>query len=199
MPSHIISYYNLFKGKIKYIISKWIFKRKIKSKGGKCGRCLCLSHPECVQFEKLFIKSGFRIECFKEYAGVELPHTLLSFSNNVIIGYNFTALVANTITVGANTIFASNVALISENHGIEVETDVPYYAQELTTGPIVIGEGCWIGQNVIVLPGVTIGDKCIIGSNSVVTKNIPSFSIAAGVPAKVIKIYSFEHHSWVKA
>jgi len=198
MSSIIISFYNLFLGKIKYTILKWSFKRKIQSKGGKCGKCLCLSHPECVQFEKLFIKSGFRIECFKEYAGVELPQTLLSFSNNVIIEYNFTALVADTITIGSNTIIASNVTLVSENHGIEVESEIPYYAQKLCTGPIAIGEGCWIGQNVTILPGVTIGDKCIIGSNSVVTKDIPSFSIAAGMPARVIKTYSFELHRWVK-
>ncbi len=175
-----------------------LFRKTIKAKGGSCGKCLYLAHPECIQFEKLFIKDGFRIECYTEYAGVEIPQTKISFSNNVIIGYNFTALVANNITVGSNTIFASNVALISENHGIEVETEVPYYAQKLSTGPITIGEGCWLGQNVIILPNVTIGDKCIIGSNSVVTKSIPSFSIAVGMPARVVKTYNFELHCWVK-
>jgi lipopolysaccharide O-acetyltransferase len=70
--------------------------------------------------------------------------------------------------------------------------------QQLQTGPITIGEGCWIGQNVIVLPDVNIGDKCVIGANSVVTKDIPSYSIAVGMPAKVIKKYNFELHRWVK-
>ena len=88
--------------------------------------------------------------------------------------------------------------MISENHGIYVETNVPFYAQPLQTGPIIIGEGCWIGQNVIVLPNVNIGDKCVIGANSVVTNDIPSYSIAVGMPAKVIKRYNFELHSWIK-
>lgn len=174
------------------------FKRQIRLKGGSCGKCLFLSHPEFIQFNKLFIKDGFRIECYPKYAGVRLPTPNLRFYDNVIIGYNFTALVADTVSVGSNTIFASNVALISENHGSSVETPVPYYAQELTTGPIMIGEGCWLGQNVIVLPGVSIGDKCIIGANSIVSKDIPSYSIAVGIPAKVIKVYNFERHCWTK-
>lgn len=194
----IIKLIKSLNNRIQRLRSILLFRSRIKAKGGSCGKCLYLAHPECIQFEKLFIKDGFRIECYTKYAGEEIPQTKLSFSNNVIIGYNFTALVANTISIGSNTIFASNVSLISENHGIEVETTVPYYAQKLSTGPIAIGEGCWLGQNVIILPNVTIGDKCIIGSNSVVTKNIPSFSIAAGMPARVIKTYNFELHRWVK-
>ena len=53
--------------------------------------------------------------------------------------------------------------------------------------PITIGDDCWLGGGVIVCPGVTIGDRCIIGAGSVVTKDIPSHSVVAGVPAKVIK------------
>ena len=52
--------------------------------------------------------------------------------------------------------------------------------------PITIGEDCWLGANVTVLPGVTIGDRCIIGAGSVVTHDIPSDSIYAGNPARPI-------------
>ncbi|NLJ94912.1 MAG: sugar O-acetyltransferase [Clostridiaceae bacterium] len=52
--------------------------------------------------------------------------------------------------------------------------------------PITIGNNCWFGANVSVLPGVTIGDNCVIAAGAVVTKDIPAYSIAAGVPAKVI-------------
>lgn len=116
----------------------------------------------------------------------------------MIVGYHFTTLVANKIQIGSQTIISSNVSLISENHGVSVETDVPFHAQPLETGPITIGKGCWIGQNVVVLANVCIGDKCVIGANSVVTRDIPSYSIAVGAPAKVIKQYNFELHSWVK-
>jgi acetyltransferase-like isoleucine patch superfamily enzyme len=51
--------------------------------------------------------------------------------------------------------------------------------------PIRIGDDCWIGGNVVILPGVTIGDGCTIGAGSVVTKDIPPFSVALGSPCKV--------------
>ena len=53
--------------------------------------------------------------------------------------------------------------------------------------PIIIGNGCWLGGGVIVLPGVTIGDGCVIGGGSVVTKDIPPNSLAVGNPCRVIR------------
>ena len=53
--------------------------------------------------------------------------------------------------------------------------------------PVRIGRDCWIGARVMVLPSIEIGDGCIIGANSVVTKNIPSYCIAAGMPATKIR------------
>ena len=50
-----------------------------------------------------------------------------------------------------------------------------------------IGSNCWFGVNCVVTSGVTIGDRCVIGANSVVTEDLPPRTIAAGVPAKVIK------------
>ena len=52
--------------------------------------------------------------------------------------------------------------------------------------PITIGEDCWLGANVTVLPGVTIGDRCIIGAGSVVTKDVPNDSVYVGNPAHPI-------------
>lgn len=57
----------------------------------------------------------------------------------------------------------------------------------LVTGNIFINDDVWLGAGVIVLPNVTIGKCSVVASGSVVTKNIPSYSVAAGVPAKVIK------------
>lgn len=54
-------------------------------------------------------------------------------------------------------------------------------------GPVVVGHASWIGDSVIILPGVTIGIGAVIGAGSVVTKSVPDFAIAAGNPAKVLK------------
>ena len=53
--------------------------------------------------------------------------------------------------------------------------------------PIDIGEDCWFGGNVIVLPGVTIGRGVTVGAGSVVTKDVPAFHVVAGNPARIIK------------
>lgn len=59
-------------------------------------------------------------------------------------------------------------------------------------GNVEIGDNCWIGANVFINPGVKIGDFVVIGANSVVTKDIPSYSIAVGSPAKIIKKLDIE-------
>lgn len=59
-------------------------------------------------------------------------------------------------------------------------------------GNVEIGDNCWIGANVFINPGVKIGNYVVIGANSVITKDIPSHSIAVGSPARVIKIFDGE-------
>jgi len=67
----------------------------------------------------------------------------------------------------------------------------------INAGKVIIGEHSWIGENVCII-GAKIGKHCVIGANSVVTKDIPDYSVAVGVPAKVIKKYSFEKNEWEK-
>ena len=79
-------------------------------------------------------------------------------------------------------------------------TDVtrPLQEQDLEVGFVHIGEGSWLGYNVIVLPNVTIGKHCIIGALSVVKKDIPPYSMAVGSPARVVKRFDFNRKQWVR-
>lgn len=88
------------------------------------------------------------------------------------------------VTIGDRCHIAPNVTIITESHGVDV---APRRAGLLYARPVSIGDDCWIGTNVVILPGVTIGKGCTIGSCAVVSKNIPDFCVAAGVPARVIK------------
>ena len=63
-------------------------------------------------------------------------------------------------------------------------------------GPVRIGRNSWIGIRCSILSGVTIGEHSVIGAGSIVTHDVPPFSIAAGVPARVIKKYNFETQKW---
>lgn len=87
----------------------------------------------------------------------------------------------NGIIIGDNVQFAPGVQLISANHNFE-DFDIPEYSP-----PLKIGSNVWLGANVVVLPGVEIGNNVVIGAGSIVTKSIPSDSIAVGNPCKVIK------------
>lgn len=102
----------------------------------------------------------------------------------VYLNFNCVFLDVCEIRIGARTLFAPNVQLYTAGHPLSATQR----AAELEFGkPITIGKDCWLGGNVIVLPGVTIGDRVVIGAGSVVTKDIPSDSLAVGNPAKVIR------------
>ena len=103
------------------------------------------------------------------------------------------------ITIEDDVMFASNVMISDAGHGYDT-AHTPYKYQPMRgIAPIVVKRGCWIGQNVVILPGVTIGEYCIIGANSVVTKSIPARSIAHGAPARVAKCWDDAAQDWVNA
>ena len=103
------------------------------------------------------------------------------------------------ITIEDDVMFASNINITDGLHGYE-DANEPYKYKNISKiSPITIKRGCWIGQNVVILPGVSIGEFAIIGSNSIVTKSIPGKCIAVGSPTKVIKKWDGVKKTWVSA
>lgn len=117
--------------------------------------------------------------------------------DNVMICFNCTLLVASKLFIGENTTIASKVLITTENHSIDPEMG-NYCRQPLITKDVHIGKNCWIGESAVILPGVTIGDYSIVGAGSIVTNNIPEYSMAVGIPAKVIKRWNFDTKRWEK-
>jgi acetyltransferase-like isoleucine patch superfamily enzyme len=93
----------------------------------------------------------------------------------------------NDIHIGCRVMLAANCAFYPHNHGAKKEIDIIEQPLE-SKGPIRIGDNAWLGTGVIVLGGVTVGEGAVIGAGSLVTKSIPSNAIAAGRPAKVIRM-----------
>ena len=94
------------------------------------------------------------------------------------------------IEIGDNVLTGNNVLISDNSHGDTSREQLlmpPIDRPLVSKGAIRIGNDVWIGQNVCILSGVTIGDGAIVGANSVVTKNVDSYSVVAGVPANVIK------------
>jgi len=88
------------------------------------------------------------------------------------------------ITIGAGTLIASHCTILSSNHTI-APVGTPIRSQPDVLLPTKIGSDVWLGAGVTVLGGVTIGDGCVVGAGAVVTRDLPAYSIARGVPARV--------------
>ncbi len=94
---------------------------------------------------------------------------------------------AGNITVGKNVQIAPKCAFYPYNHGIARKKSMMEQPL-ISSGGIMIKDEAWLGYGAIVLDGVTIGEGAVIGAGSVVRDNIPDYAIAAGVPARVIKM-----------
>ena len=91
------------------------------------------------------------------------------------------------VTIGKDVMMGPEVVIYTSGHCFD-RTDISMMEQGSTDPePVTIGNDVWIGRRVMIMPGVTIGDGCVIGAGAVVTKDIPPYSVAGGVPAKVIK------------
>ena len=90
-----------------------------------------------------------------------------------------------SVTIGEHCAIGPNCYITDHDHGMDLERKP--LEQPMIAQPTKIGDRVWLGAKVIVLKGVTIGDDVIIGAGSVVTKDIPSQTVAVGIPAKVIK------------
>lgn len=99
----------------------------------------------------------------------------------------------NRIVIGNECLLGSHVLIIDHSHGNNEFDELKIHPSKrdlFSKGEIVIGEKCWICENVVILPGVHIGDCCVIGANSVVTNDVPSYSVVAGNPSRVVKTIS---------
>lgn len=105
---------------------------------------------------------------------------------NVNIGFNSEIFSGSKVVVGENTLIAAYVYIIGGGHDYS-RVDIPITEQEKISHGIKIERNCWIGAGVKVFDNVTIGEDTIIGAGAVVSKDIPAFSIAAGIPARVVK------------
>ncbi|RNA36045.1 maltose acetyltransferase [Brachionus plicatilis] len=136
-----------------------------------------------------------RNEMFKELFGKYSPGCYIEppfycdYGSNihlddfVYMNHGCVLLDINEIRIGKGTFLAPNVHLYTAGHPVD---PIKRRTQEFGK-PIQIGRDCWIGGNVIILPGITIGDGVTIGAGSVVTKDIDSFSVVVGNPARVIR------------
>lgn len=118
---------------------------------------------------------------------------LMTYGGKIIIGDNvginpYTIIygMGKGVRIGNNVMIAAQSIIIPANHNAQ-STSIPMNSQGISSKGIVIEDDVWIGAGVKILDGVNIGKGSIIGAGAIVTKNIPPYSIAVGIPAKIIK------------
>jgi len=123
-----------------------------------------------------------------------ITNPVVTIGDRCLIGRGSGIVGHFSIEIGNDVWTGHNVYITDQNHGYEDVTQ-PISQQSQPERAVKIGDGSWLGYGSVVLPGVTIGEHCVIGANSVVTHDVPSYSVAVGVPARVIKQYV--DGSWV--
>ncbi|KPL22682.1 MAG: hypothetical protein AMJ75_07625 [Phycisphaerae bacterium SM1_79] len=115
----------------------------------------------------------------------EVPKIVIGDECRIL--YRFQCNAARSVHIGQNVLIASNVLITDSDHVVEPGGVPVTHNRKLVTRPVRIEDNCWLGQNVVVLKGVTICHDSIVGANSVVTHDVPPRSVVAGNPARVIK------------
>ena len=108
----------------------------------------------------------------------------VTIGDNTRIGIHCTII--GPVCIGNNVNLAQGITVTALNHNF-ADTNRRIDEQGISTNPVVIGDDVWIGANAVILPGVTIGRHVVVAAGAVVTKDVPEYSVVAGVPAKVIK------------
>lgn len=152
-----------------------------------------------------FIKMGQNLTCgpgLRLDAFPLVPKIIITIGNSVQVNDYVHIAAAVHVSIGDNTLIASRVFISDHNHGrfdgcaLEDGPDTPPAQRPLHAKPVHIGKNVWIGESVCVLPGVTVGDGAVIGAGSVVTRDIPARCVAAGNPARVIRLWDDVTHEW---
>lgn len=144
----------------------------------------CMAHKGILIGDRVTIGKYAIIRPTNAYGG-EIGEGLKIGNNSSIGPYSYIGC-SGYIEIGDNVMLSPRVSIYAENHHFE-DPSISIKDQGVKRSAIKIEDNCWIASNSIILAGVTIGEGSVIAAGSVVTKDVPAYSVVAGVPAKVIK------------
>lgn len=184
------------------IMSKSIWRIRAQIAFGQCGKKTWMMKPlriiggnEVKVGNSVTILPNLRLETWKKEPAQNEPCVIIGHGTNIEQNVHITA--ARHIRIGNDVSICGGVTITDIIHPYE-DISIPPERQMIENRDVNIGDECFIGMNSVIMPGVTLGRHCVIGANSVVTHDIPGFSVAAGVPAKIIKVYDERENKWAK-
>jgi acetyltransferase-like isoleucine patch superfamily enzyme len=146
----------------------------------RCRFCLRQSQGALVSIgESCILDNDLTIEC----------RGRLIIGDRTIFGHHCTIGVLDEVIIGSDCLIAEMVSIRDHNHCFDL-LDIPVRKQGMSVATIRIGNNVWLAGKVTIAAGVTIGDNVVVGANAVVTCDLPANSVAAGVPARVIRMRS---------
>lgn len=176
---------------------RWcICKKRFKSigKNVRIGKGFNVSGAEHISIGNDFVGgNNLQLWTWSIYQGEStgtVPEMVIG--DNVTITDGCVISCMNKVHIGDGTLLGRGTFITDNGHGKNASNELdipPVYRKLWSKGPVLIGSNVWTGINVCILPGVSIGNNAIIGANSVVTHDVPSNCIVAGVPARVIKMH----------
>lgn len=148
---------------------------------------ILISNPHNIFIgNSVLIRNGGRLEIVLDGKTI---NPCLFIGDNVNIEQNVHIVCHSSVRIGSNVSITANCVIVDTEHPFDDISNPVKVGARISTEPsfVEIGEGCFIGTGVCILPNVRIGEGCVIGSNSVVTKDIPAYSVAMGQPARVVR------------
>lgn len=158
---------------------------------------LRLVKPKYIKIGKdVTIQGLARMECIRQHEGKPYKGEII-IHDGVSIEQCCHIIAGSTLEIEKNATVSSFVYIADCGHSFDdIEKD--FIDQDLEIKTTRIKEGAFIGIGARILPGVTIGKHSVIAANAVITRDVPDYSMAAGVPGKIIKQYDFDKKKWIK-
>ena len=181
-----------------HYLREMIYNKNISRRLGTVGEGSVIVRPCLLQGgalkeihigENTRIQSHSVLECWDKFGDQDFTPAITIGSNSKIGEYSHITA-CNRITIGNGMLTGRFILITDNSHGslsLNNSSIPPIKRPLVSKGEIVIGNNVWLGDKVTICGGVHIGDNVIIGANSVVTRDIPANSMAAGIPARVIK------------
>jgi lipopolysaccharide O-acetyltransferase len=130
----------------------------------------------------VFIGSGSWLQVLGDEGEVAL-----SVGDGTSVSGNCVLSAAQSVRLGKKVLLARNVYIADHMHAFDDRTRAILDQGITRVAPVEIGDGAWLGQNVVIGPGVRVGRGAVVGANSVVLHDVPDFEVAVGAPARVVE------------
>jgi acetyltransferase-like isoleucine patch superfamily enzyme len=194
LSNKILALRNLYWRTKTQVFYRFMFKRL--GRESVIYKPMLICNADCIEIaDHVLIRDGVRLEAVRDPYG-RTPS--LTIGPNTDIEQDVHIVCHSRVTIGRDVSITGRCAIVDVTHphqdvgagkiGARIADDNSF---------VEIDDGAFLGYGAVILPNVRVGKRAVVGANSVVTRDVPDFSVVAGTPARMIKVYSHELQRWV--